>query len=427
MILKCIECAKEYPIDKVRYECDCGSLLDVIHNTEAVKEQVSKELFDKRLGTKNYPYNSGVWRYKELILPVDEKYIVTRPEGNTNLYKSEKIARFAGLDPKLLFLKHEGENPTGSFKDRGMTTGVTQAKFLNSKIVACASTGNTSASMAAFAAVGNLKPIVFIPEGKIAYGKLAQALAYGANTIQIRGNFDDAMALVKDASLELNLYLLNSVNPFRLEGQKTIIIEMIHQMNWDIPDWIIVPGGNLGNSSAFGKALNELREVGLIERLPRIAVIQAENANPLYLSYLNEFEKYIPVEDPDTIATAIKIGDPVNYKKAVRTIRWTNGVVEQVSDNEIMNAKAIIDGAGIGAEPASCSTIAGLKKLISNGIIKNDEKVCCILTGNLLKDPDATVNYHMEKLEGFDMKYANKPIVCDADYDSVKKVLKNII
>ncbi len=427
IILRCIECGKEYPVDKIRYECNCGALLDVIHDIEAVKEKVSKDLFDKRLGTRKFPYNSGVWRYKELILPIDNNFIISRPEGNTNLYQSEKIAKYAGIKYSELYLKHEGENPTGSFKDRGMTTGVSEAKLLNSKIVACASTGNTSASMAAFASVGNLRAIVFIPEGKIAYGKLSQALAYGAITIQIRGNFDDAMALVKQASAELNLYLLNSVNPFRLEGQKSIIIEMLHQLNWEIPDWIIVPGGNLGNSSAFGKALNELKEVGLIEALPRIAVIQAEGANPLYLSYLNEFEKYTPVENPETIATAIKIGNPVNYKKAVRAIKWTNGLVEQVSDNEIMNAKAIIDGAGIGAEPASCSTIAGLKKLISNGIIKEDEKVCCILTGNLLKDPDATVNYHMQKLEGFDMKYANKPIVCDSDIESVKKVLEKIV
>ncbi|MHA1270137.1 MAG: threonine synthase [Candidatus Helarchaeota archaeon] len=427
MILKCIKCDREYPVDEIRYECDCGELLDVIHDIEDIKEVVSKDLFNKRLGIRKFPYYSGVWRYKELILPVDNKYIITRPEGNTNLYNSEKIAKYAGIKTNNLYLKHEGENPTGSFKDRGMTTGITEAKLLKSKIVACASTGNTSASMAAFASVGNLKAIVFIPEGKIAYGKLSQALAYGAITIQIRGNFDDAMALVKDASLELNLYLLNSVNPFRLEGQKTIIIEMLHQMDWEIPDWIIVPGGNLGNSSAFGKALNELREIGFIENLPRIAVIQAEGANPLYLSYLNEFEEYIPVKNPDTIATAIKIGNPVNYKKAVRTIRWTNGIVEQVSESEIMNAKAIIDGAGIGAEPASCSTVAGLKKLTSNGIIKEDEKVCCILTGNLLKDPDATVNYHMKKLEGFDIQFANKPIVCDANLSSVKKILSKIL
>ncbi|MHA1310752.1 MAG: threonine synthase [Candidatus Helarchaeota archaeon] len=427
MILKCIECSKEYSFNKIRYECDCGGLLDVVHDIEQVKEVVSKDLFDKRLGSRAFPYFSGVWRYKELILPIDNKYIITRPEGNTNLYNSKKVADYAGIKVKKLFLKHEGENPTGSFKDRGMTTGTTMAKLLNSKIVACASTGNTSASMAAFASVGNLKAIVFIPEGKIAFGKLSQALAYGASTIQIKGNFDDAMALVKDASLELNLYLLNSVNPFRLEGQKSIIIEMLHQLNWEVPDWIIVPGGNLGNSSAFGKALNELREIDFIDHLPRIAVIQAEGANPLYLSYLNEFERYIPVKNPETIATAIKIGNPVNYKKAVRAIRWTNGIVEQVSEDEIMNAKAIVDGAGIGAEPASCSTIAGLKKLITKGIIKEDEKVCCILTGNLLKDPDATVNYHMKKLDGFDIKFANEPITCDADLDSVKKVLKRIL
>ncbi|MHA1895433.1 MAG: threonine synthase [Candidatus Helarchaeota archaeon] len=426
-ILKCIKCKKEYPLDEIRYECDCGSLLDVSHDIEELKEHVSKELFDKRLGSREFPYMSGVWRYAELILPTaDPSKIISRPEGNTNLYTSEKIAKYVGLDVQKLKLKHEGENPTGSFKDRGMTTGVTQANMLGAKIVACASTGNTSASMAAFAAVGNMKAVVFIPEGKIAYGKLSQALAYGSRTLQIRGNFDDAMRLVKEASLDLNLYLLNSVNAFRLEGQKSIIIEMLHQLNWNVPDWLVVPGGNLGNSSAFGKALHELKELGFIDRLPRLAVIQAEHSAPLYLSYKTGFKKKIMVDDPETIATAIKIGHPVNYDKAIRSLNWTKGVVEIVTEDEIMNAKAKVDAAGIGAEPASCATVAGIKKLIDQGIIDKSDMVTGILTGNILKDPDATVNYHTKKLENYECKFANSPIVVDADIEKVKKILKEI-
>ena len=425
-ILKCIKCKKEHPLNEVRYECDCGSLLDVEHDLEELKEHVSKELFEKRLGSRVFPYMSGVWRYRELILPVEESQIISRPEGNTNLYSSKKVVDYIGIPEKNLKLKHEGENPTGSFKDRGMTSGVTQAKVLKAKIVACASTGNTSASMAAFASVGNMKAVVFIPEGKIAYGKLSQALAYGAKTLQIRGNFDDAMRLVKEASLDLNLYLLNSVNAFRLEGQKTIIIEMLHQLNWEVPDWVVVPGGNLGNSSAFGKALYELKELDFIDKMPKLAIIQAEHSAPLYLSYKTGFKEKIMVDDPETIATAIKIGHPVNYDKAVRSVNWTNGIVEMVTEDEIMNAKAKVDAAGIGAEPASCATVAGIKKLLESGIIDKKDMVTGILTGNILKDPDATVNYHMGKLDGYDCQYQNEPIVVDADIKKVKDALKSI-
>ncbi|MHA1377976.1 MAG: threonine synthase [Candidatus Helarchaeota archaeon] len=420
---KCIKCGEVYPIDQIIYYCEkCGALLDIVHDLEQLKEKNLKELFDKRWKSHEFPYMSGVWRYKELILPVENKYIISRPEGNTNLYSSPSLLDFTGC--KWLRLKHEGENPTGSFKDRGMTTGVTQANFLGSKVVACASTGNTSASLAAYGRFGGFKVIIFIPEGKIAYGKLSQALAYGAMTFQIRGNFDDAMALVQDASAELNLYLLNSVNAFRLEGQKGIVFELLQQLDWEVPDWLVCPGGNLGNSSAFGKGFKELQDLGIISDMPKVAVIQAAGSNPLYLSYKTNFQKHIEVENPDTIATAIKIGKPVNYLKAVRTIRWTNGVVEQVTEQEILDAKAQVDGAGIGAEPASCATVAGIKKLIDKGVIDRKEKVTGILTGNLLKDPDATINYHLDKIPNIKPTYANKPIVIDANLDALKEALR---
>jgi len=417
-VLKCVLCSKEYSLNAERYRCDCSGLLDVVQDLKKLKENVSIELFDSRLGCGDFPFNSGVWRFKELLFPIENKFIVSKPEGNTNLYDSKFVAEYAGVSRMLL--KHEGENPTGSFKDRGMTVGVSAAKMLGKKNVACASTGNTSASMASYASNAEMNGIVFIPDGKIAFGKLSQALAYGAKTFQIKGNFDDAMKLVTQASSELNLYLLNSINPFRLEGQKTIVFEMLQQLNWNVPDWIVVPGGNLGNSSSFGKALMELKELGLIKKVPRIAIIQAKGANPFYQSFKGKFRKKIEVEHPETIATAIKIGKPVSYDKAKRAIEFTNGVVEELSEEEIMDAKAIIDRAGIGCEPASACSLGGTKKLKEKGIIKKDDLVVGILTGNLLKDPNATIDYHTKSKKA---KFANAPIKIPAKIDAVKKFL----
>lgn len=407
MKLKCIDCQAEYPGDQPRYTCTCGGLLDVALDLEALRGKVSAEMFDSRLGAPDLPSSSGVWRYVELLFPVPSEILVSMPEGNTNLYQSDRLGRWVGLDN--LFLKHEGENPTGSFKDRGMTVGVTYARFLGARTVACASTGNTSASMAAYAARGGLRALVFVPEGKIAYGKLSQALAYGAVTVQIEGDFDAAMALVRQVAESSPVYLLNSINPFRLEGQKTIVFELIQQLCWSPPDWIVVPGGNLGNSSAFGKGLHELRELGLITRMPRLAVIQAEGANPLYRAYRSGFSSFKPLS-AQTIATAIKIGNPVSYAKARRAIEWTDGVVEQVSDAEIMDAKAQVDAAGIGCEPASAASVAGVRKLVQSGVIGKGQIVAAVLTGHLLKDPDSTVSYHLGKLEGAEPTYANAPV-----------------
>jgi threonine synthase len=320
------------------------------------------------------------------------------------------------------FLKHEGENPTGSFKDRGMTVGVTQAKFLGMKAVACASTGNTSASMAAYAALVGMKAVVFVPEGMIAIGKLAQALAYGAITLQVKGDFDAAMALVREASPALELYLLNSLNPFRLEGQKTIVFELIHQLGWEPPDWIALPAGNLGNTAAFGKALKEMKEIELIKRVPRLLAVQAEGAAPFYLGFVSGFKKRERVK-PQTVATAIKIGDPVSYERAVKAIRYTDGVVLSVSDREILDAKARVDRAGIGCEPASAASVAGVRKAVREGLIRPGERVVAVLTGHLLKDPGATLDYHLGRLEDIQPAYANRPIVVEADLVEVEKAL----
>ena len=421
--LECITCSQKYEINKIRYTCDCGGLLEVKRDLSKIDRKRLLQTWEERWGAKNGVISSGVWRYKELILDLPDDKIITRQEGNTRLYPSGKAGEYAGLSNFLL--KHEGENPSGSFKDRGMTCGITAAKMLNAKSVACASTGNTSASMAAYAAGSGFKAVIFIPSGKIAYGKLAQALAYGGKTLQIEGNFDDAMSLVLKVCDKLNIYLLNSINPFRIEGQKAILFETLQQLDWQVPDWFVIPGGNLGNNTALSKGLMELYELGIINKIPRIAVVQAAGANPLYTMWKNKTE-FVPVKDPDTIATAIKIGNPISWEKSLRGIEWANGVVEEVTEQEIMDAKAMVDASGIGAEPASCCSVAGAKKLVDSGVISPNESVVGILTGNLLKDPDAVVNYHLDKLndKGIKGNFKNSPIVIDATVEAVKKAIE---
>ena len=422
-ILQCIDCGEQYPIDSIIYSCpSCGGLLDVYHDFDALPTKPTRALFDNRLGSLEAPYSSGVWRYKELIYPdVDPTQIVTRGEGNTNLYPLRGLADWVGVSE--IYLKHEGENPTGSFKDRGMTSGVTQARVLGMERVACASTGNTSASLASYAAWADLEGIIFLQNKQIALGKLAQGIAYGATCLQINADFDRNLELVREVSRQLNIYVLNSINPFRLEGQKSIMFETIQQLGWNVPDWIVVPGGNLGNSSAFGKALFELHQLGLIDRIPRLAIIQAEGANPLYQFVNGGMRKFQPVK-ADTIATAIKIGNPVNRDKAVRTLEWTNGVVEQVSDQQIMDAKALIDRSGIGCEPASACSIAGTKKLVERGIIQPGDIVVGVLTGTVLKDPDATIGYHSNMLEDISPSYPNHLLQADDSLEQIEQLLR---
>ena len=420
-ILKSITTGTEYPLNEVRFTSDNGELLDVIHDFDAIRKQysISREYFSTKRSTINGQPSGGVWHFKELVLPtIAESEIVSKQEGNTRLYRSKKISSWLGLNSEKFFLKHEGENPTGSFKDRGMTVAITQAKALHQKAVTCASTGNTSASLAAYASEAELTGIVLIPKGNVAVGKISQALAYGTKTLVVDGDFDDCMRMIREAQEKLSAYPLNSINPFRLEGQKTIMWEILLQLNWQIPDWIVFPGGNLGNTSAFGKALHEAKELGLIDRLPRFAVIQAEGASPFYKAYKNNFSG-LKTEKADTIATAIKIGDPVNYSKAVRALRWTNGIVESVTDEEILEAKANVDAAGIGAEPASCATVAGIKKLIASGEIKTSETVVGILTGNILKDPQVIVDYHFNRKTAL----ANPPHEIKADISDLRKYL----
>ncbi|MDD5727457.1 MAG: threonine synthase [Victivallales bacterium] len=420
--LECIRCNKKYDLNTVRYNCDCGGTLDMCRDLSGVDGQELKADWEKRWGSKRGLYASGVWRYKELIFDCPEDCIVTRQEGNTRLYPAGKAGEYAGL--KNFYLKHEGENPTGSFKDRGMTCGVTAAKYYRADTVACASTGNTSASMSSYAAIAGLRSVIFIPEGKIAYGKLAQALAFGGKTLQIAGNFDDAMELVQQVCRELNIYLVNSINPFRIEGQKAIGFEILQQLDWEVPDWFIIPGGNLGNNTALSKGMKELYDLGIISKVPRIAVIQAAGSAPLSRMW-KEGTEFAAVRDPETIATAIKIGNPVSWEKSLRGIKWSNGTVEDVSEQEIMDAKAMVDAAGIGAEPASCCSVAGARKLVAAGVIDPEATVVGILTGNILKDPDAVIGYHKNELGSLGIKgtYANAPMLIEATVAAVRKAL----
>lgn len=419
--LQCVCCAQSYLLLSGVNRCECGGLLEVTHERAYFGGNATRwlALFESRWGAKELPDSSGVWRYREALLPgFPEEMIISRGEGNTRLYDFPRLTERVGVAE--LQWKHEGENPTGSFKDRGMTTAVSWAKRLGARALVCASTGNTSASAASYGRAAGLPVYVLMSEGDIALGKVSQSLAYGAKVIRLRGNFDAAMKLVESAASELALYVLNSVNPMRLEGQKTIIWELFEQREWRAPNWIVLPGGNLGNTSAFGKALHELMLMGLMrgDEMPRLAVIQAEGANPFYRSFKNHFYDRWVVE-ANTVATAIKIGDPVNHAKAVRAIKLTNGLVESVTDSEILEAKAMLDREGVGAEPASAATLAGLLKLRSAGIISESDSVVCVLTGHMLKDPDATIRFHTEG----ESVSANKPVTIDPTIDELKKVL----
>ncbi|MGC6417423.1 MAG: threonine synthase [Bradymonadia bacterium] len=418
--LLCVECGANHGVEKPRYRCHCGGTLEVQHELKqfcALQPLVA----DERLAAKDPINRSGVWRFREWVLPVAESTICTRGEGNTGLYDHERLAEYTGC--KALRLKHEGENPTGSFKDRGMTAGITMARHYGMSRVAVASTGNTSASLAAYAAMYGMQAIVFIPAGKIALGKLGQALAYGAQTIQIDGDFDDAMRLVEAVATEAGLYLLNSVNPFRIEGQKAIIFELLQDLDWSVPDWIVVPGGNLGNNTALAKGLIELQRAGFIDRLPRLAVIQAEGASPLYNAW-STGSALSPVK-AETIATAIRIGNPVSFTKSMRGLNALDGVVRRVSDDAILEAKAHVDATGIGAEPASCATVAGVRQLVEEGVIAPGARVCGILTGHVLKDPNVVIDFHNGTIGGpRSASLRNQPIQCSADPDTIRRMIE---
>jgi len=417
----CEDCGTRISENDSRGDCPaCGGLLEIVHDGSSDPSSL-KELFAERRARIGGVEQSGVWRYRELVLPTAADIdVVSHPEGNTPMMHRERLSDWTGVDD--LWIKHEGHNPTGSFKDRGMTVAMTQARRTGASAVACASTGNTSASLAAYAAHAGIPALVFVPAGRVALGKIAQTIAYGARTLVVRGNFDVCLSLAVEARDALGVQLLNSVNPFRLEGQKTIVFELLEQLDWSPPDWIALPAGNLGNTAAFGKALREARSLGLISRVPRIAAIQAAGAAPFVRSFANGFAERVSVE-PETIATAIRIGAPASWNRAVRSIRETNGVVESVTDAEILEAKAVIDASGIGCEPASAASVAGVAKLRRAGAIRDGETVVAVLTGHLLKDPGAVVAYHQETEPR--PEHANRPIEIDATLAEVERVLSS--
>jgi threonine synthase len=425
------DCRTTFAVDEVLFACPkCKAMLDLDYDWDRLAVPKSMTFFEPRWSTKGHHTDarldfSGVWRFRELLPFAPHEKIVTIGEGRTLLEENNLLAAQIGMKPGRLYLQYEGLNPSGSFKDNGMTAATTLAHMLGRKRVACASTGNTSASMALYANKSDppMQGIVFVGSGKIAYGKLSQALDYGATTLQIEGDFDACLRRVRQISDSLGIYLMNSVNPFRLEGQKSIMYRVLQGLDWEVPDWIVVPGGNLGNSSSFGKAFMELHKLGLVKKIPRLAIINATGANTLY--HVCEKDKvrwnggrfdagkiaalYAAMDEshylPHTIASAIEISRPVNLPKALRALDVMHGVVREVSDDEILEHKAMVGRFGFGCEPASAASVAGLRRLLAEQVISPDERVVCILTGHELKDPDATVKYHT----GLDMKAATPP------------------
>ncbi len=443
-------CRATFGVTESLFACPkCGSLLDIRYEWERIAVPKRLADFGARWATRSNPLDfSGVWRFRELLHFCPDRFKVTQGEGQTLLQCADGVAQYVGLDKGRLHLQYEGCNPSGSFKDNGMTAAFSHASMVGASRVACASTGNTSASLALYASAAHMEAIVFVGAGKIAFGKLAQALDYGARTFQVEGDFDDCMARIKEVTEALKLYLVNSVNPFRLEGQKTIMYRVLEGLNWQVPDWVIVPGGNLGNSSSFGKAFGELKELGLIERIPRLAVVNSAGA-PTLDRIVNEkqvrynagkFDADVIYKDyewqdqthlrPHTIASAIEIAKPVNIDKCLRALEICGGVVRSVSDADIMDAKAQVGRHGLGCEPASAASVAGAKLLIQQGVIGPAERVVCILTGHALKDPDATVGYHTGKYpKGKAVKgkrhFSNVPVPVANDTAALVKAIQS--
>jgi len=438
---KCINpgCAAEFDCGQAMFQCpSCGELLDIRYNWDDIYVPSKLSEFAKRWATRDNRLDfSGVWRFRELLNFCEDEDKITIGEGQTILQQNDAVAVYVDMQPGSLFLQYEGLNPSGSFKDNGMTAAFSHAKMVGATASACASTGNTSASVALYAHSCGVKCTVFIGSGRIAFGKLSQAMDYGAQTIQILGDFDDCMRQVQDVCKQLGLYLLNSLNPFRLEGQKTIMYRIIEGLGWEVPDWIVVPGGNLGNSSAFGKAFSELKQLGLIDKVPRMAIINATGAETLTdlvnnkkltwndgrvdQAVIDNYYDDLTARNfsPHTCASAIEISRPVNLKKCLRAIDVCDGVVRAVTDEEILDAKALIGKHGLGCEPASAATIAGLKHLRAEGLIDAGQRVACVLTGHVLKDPDRTVNYHKDK-QG---QFSNPPIEAANDLDEILKLI----
>ncbi|MCX7682002.1 MAG: threonine synthase [Anaerolineae bacterium] len=428
-------CGRRYSIFDVVYQCeDCGGLLDVEHDLEALKErspEAWKALFDQRTRTNEWPYGSGVWGKKEWVMPlVDNENVVSMYEGHTNCFWAERLGKEVGVPD--LWVKLCGNSHTGSFKDLGLTVLISVVKQMIAdgkpiRAVACASTGDTSAALAAYAAAAGIPAVVLLPKGKVSTAQLIQPIANGALVLALDTDFDGCMRVVQEITRDPTIYLANSMNSLRIEGQKTVGIEIVQQFDWEVPDWIVIPVGNLGNVSALGKGLLMMKELGLIDRLPRIACAQSERANPLYLSYLTGFKEYRPVQARKTLASAIQIGDPVSYERAVKTLRLFNGVVEQASEDELADAAARADRTGMYCCPHTGVALAVLFKLIARGEIKSSDRVIVISTAHGLKFTDFKVGYHERKLEDVIARHANPPVELPPDYEQVSRAIDRAI
>ncbi|MGA9450259.1 MAG: threonine synthase [Verrucomicrobiia bacterium] len=428
------ECGATYPLNSIIYHCTrCGSLLEVQHDLKQLKRrdaQAWMKLFEDRYKSNEWPYGSGVWGKKEWILPeIKDDNIVSLYEGSTNLFWAERFGKIVGVDD--LWIKLCGNTHSGSFKDLGMTVLVSQVKQMISegapiKAVACASTGDTSAALATYCAAAGIPSIVLLPRGKISIAQLVQPISSGALVLYLDTDFDGCMKLVQEITKDETLYLANSMNSLRVEGQQTVGIEIVQQFDWEAPDVIIIPGGNLGNVSALGKGLTMLRDLGLIEKLPRIVVAQAEHANPLYRSYQSGFKSFEPVQAQKTLASAIQIGDPVSVQKAIRVLKQFDGIVEQASEAELADAAALGDKTGMFNCPHTGVALAALIKLLKAGKIDKTERVVVISTAHGLKFVEMKVKYHQKELD-FPCRYANQPIELPARLDAVKDALNKAL
>jgi len=428
------QCKTKYPLNKIIYRCEtCGSLLEVRHDMNALSKRSAdewKKLFDDRYKSTQWPYGSGVWGKKEWILPqIADDNIVSLYEGGTNLFWAERFGKIVGLNN--VWVKLCGNSHSGSFKDLGMTVLVSQVKQMISEgapiqAVACASTGDTSAALAVYCAAAGIPSIVLLPKGKISIAQLVQPIANGSLVLSLDTDFDGCMRLVQEITKDETLYLANSMNSLRIEGQKTVGIEIVQQFDWKVPDVIIIPGGNLGNVSALGSGLLMMRDLGLISKLPRIVVAQAERANPLYRSYRKNFESFEPMQAQKTLASAIQIGNPVSIEKAIRTLKQFDGIVMDATEQELSDAAALGDTTGMFNCPHTGVALAALIKLVKSGKIDKAEHVIVISTAHGLKFADFKVSYHEETL-GFSSRYANKPIEVPARIDAVKEALQQAL
>ncbi len=426
-------CEGRYPLTQIIYECPaCGGLLEVRHDMDALKETTSdnwRGLFDKRYMRTDWPYGSSVWGKKELVCPeVEDDNVVSMFEGGSNLFWADRLGDEIGVED--LWIKQCGNSHTGSFKDLGMTVLVSMVKQMLADgqtvpAVACASTGDTSAALAAYAAAAGIQSVVFLPKDKVSTAQLVQPIANGALVLSLETDFDGCMRLVREICQKENIYLANSMNSLRVEGQKTVAIELVQQDDWQVPDWVIIPGGNLGNSSALGKGFLEMKELGLIDKLPRIAVAQAANANPLYLSYLANFGSFEPVQARETLANAIQIGDPVSREKSIATLTQFGGIVEQVSEQELSEACAQADRTGLFCCPHTGVAFGGLLKLLDRGEVKSTDKVVVVSTAHGLKFTEFKIRYHQNDLSKFGVKpeRPNVPVELPAEYDAVRDAL----